>query len=181
MSWLPNEWPKTVVMIERSQMGEKGLEFIPTGTGFITEYGKVNILVTCKHTVFDLAEKKLLTNLFVSFNLRNGSRTRRSFDEMKRDFAVEWLFPEDEQVDLAVMPYLIDEQRDDVRRMGRDLYESIDNLFEGDEIFFLGFPLGIDTGVQNAIRPVVRQGIISLIQQDKNFIIDAHAVIIICN
>lgn len=174
MSWLPNEWPKTVVMIERAHQGEKGREFIPIGTGFITEYGKFNVLVTCKHIVFDLTEKQLLPNLFVSFNLRNGTRARRSFDEMKQNYSMEWLFSEDESVDLALMPYEINEQTDDVRRMGRDLYESIDNLFEGDEIFFLGFPLGIDTGIQNALRPVVRQGIISLIQQDKNFIIDAH-------
>jgi S1-C subfamily serine protease len=106
--------------------------------------------------------------------LRNGRRARRSFDEMKRSHGVEWLVLEDEKLDLAVIPYVIDEKNDEIRRMGRDLYESPDNLFEGDEIFFLGFPLGIDTGIQNALRPIVRAGIISLIQQDKNFIIDAH-------
>src|SRR5688572_2463592 len=122
MSWLPNEWPKTVVMIERAQMGEKGMEFIPFGTGFITEYGKVNLLVTCKHTVFDLQERRPLTNLFVSFNLKNGTRCRRSFDDMKDQFSMDWVFSEDETVDLAIMPYVIDEQTDEVRRMGRDLY-----------------------------------------------------------
>lgn len=172
MSWLPEAWPKTVVMIERSQWGVRGLEFVPVGTGFITEYKNINILVTCKSIVYELEKK--IDNLFVSYNLKNGTRARREIEEIKQAFSVDWQFSEDKNVDLAIIPYVIDENIDDVKRMGRDLYEPIDQLCAGDDIFFLGFPLGIDAGLQTFMRPLVRQGMIALIQADKNFLIDAH-------
>ena len=172
MSWLPQEWLKTVVMIERSQVGDKGIEFIPVGTGFITEYKNINILVTCKSVIYELEKKN--DNIFVSFNLKNGVRARRQIEEIKHNFSVDWLFYDDSNIDIAMIPYSIDENNDDIRRMGRDLYESVSELSEGEEIFFLGFPLGIDPGFQYSMRPLVRQGIVSLIQPDKNFLIEAH-------
>lgn len=174
MSWLQKEWPKTVVLIEQCQSSEKGIEFIPMGAGFITECNNVNILVTCKHVIFDLFQKKFNENLYVSYNLKNGLRGRRKLEDIQKITPIGWVFHENEAVDLAVLPYLIDEVNDDIIRMGRTMYEPMDNLSEGDDVFFLGFPLGLDMGVNSLIRPVVRQGMISLIQPDKNFLIDAN-------
>ena len=172
-SWLPNEWPKTIVLIEQLSKDEEGNNvFMPIGTGFITEYEKFNILVTAKHVVFDKDQKTNVPNLFASFNQKNAVFGHRSVEGMKKHFGIDWSFHSNLDVDLAIIPVLFDPAKDDIKRMSRTLYEGIDVLTEGEEIFFLGFPLGIK--MEKVIKPIVRAGIIALIQENRTFLIDAN-------
>ncbi len=172
-TWLPQEWPKTIVLIEQQKQDEKGSSiFVPFGTGFITEYEDFNILVTCKHVVFDKELKIYIPNLFASFNQKDGTLGRRSIEELKKNLNLNWFFHPNSEIDLAIMPFGIDQEKDDIKRMAKDLYEKVDDLAEGEEIFFLGFPaLGIK--MEKNIKPIVRAGIIAMIQEDKTFLIDA--------
>ena len=173
-SWLPDEWPKTIVLIERLQQDEQGnTVYLTQGTGFITEYDSLNILITCKHVVFNNQQKIFYQNLFVSFNQKDGTLGRRSLEGLKTSPQVEWSFHTNPEIDLAIIPFAIDQQRDDIKRMSKDLFEKIETLTEGEEIFFLGFPaLVLRKG--KSIKPIVRAGIISLINEDKTFLIDAN-------
>jgi hypothetical protein len=173
-SWLPDEWPKTIVLIERKQQDEKGNPvYVTQGTGFITEHESVNILITCKHVVFNIQQKNFYQDLFVSFNQKDGTLGRRSLEEFKKAQQIEWSFHENPDIDLAIIPFMIDTQRDDIKRMGKDLYEKIETLTEGEEIFFLGFP-ALNIKKTKNIKPIVRAGIISLINDDKTFFIEAN-------
>jgi len=173
-SWLHKEWPKTIVLIEQLKQDEKGNNiFVSVGTGFITEHETFNILITCKHVVFDNEQKTFLPNLFASFNQKDGTLGRRSLETLKKELKIDWFFHKEPNVDLAIMPFGIDQEKDDIKRMGKDLYEKVEEIAEGEEIFFLGFPaLGIK--MEKNIRPIVRAGIIALIQDDKTFLIDAN-------
>jgi len=173
-TWLPAEWSKTIVLIEQLKQDEKGENiFVPFGTGFITEYENFNILVTCKHVVFDKEQKNYIPNLYTSFNQKDGTLGRRSLEALKNDLGINWFFHKNPEIDLAIMPFGIDQTKDDIKRMGKDLFEKIDDLAAGEEIFFLGFPaLGIK--MDKNIKPIVRSGIIALIQDDKTFLIDAN-------
>jgi hypothetical protein len=162
------------VLIEQLGQDEKGNNiYVSIGTGFITEHATFNILITCKHVVFDCEQETFLPNLFVSFNQKDGSLGRRSLEKLKQKFNINWFFHKDSKVDLAIMPFGIDPEKDDIKRMGQDLYAKIEEIAEGEDIFFLGFPaLGIK--MEKNIRPIVRAGIIALIQDDNTFLIDAN-------
>lgn len=173
-TWLPTEWPKTIVLIEQLDQDEKGNNiFVSVGTGFITEYENFNILVTCKHVVFDKEQKNYIPNLHASFNQKDGTLGRRSLEALKNELGINWFFHKNPEIDLAIMPFGIDQAKDDIKRMGKNFFEKIDDLAAGEEIFFLGFPaLGIK--MEKNIKPIVRAGIIALIQDDKTFLIDAN-------
>lgn len=173
-TWLPAEWSKTIVLIEQLKQDEKGENiFVSFGTGFITEYENFNILVTCKHVVFDKEQKNYIPNLYTSFNQKDETLGRRSLETLKNDLGINWFFHKNPNIDLAIMPFGINQTKDDIKRMSKDMFEKIDDLAAGEEIFFLGFPaLGIK--MDKNIKPIVRSGIIALIQDDKTFLIDAN-------
>jgi len=173
-SWLPPEWHKTIVHIERLIKDDKGNEvFLPIGTGFITEYENFNILITCKHVIFDLHLNTLIPKVFVSFNQKDGTLGRRSVEELKKAFQIDWQFHQNPGIDLAVIPFAIDFAKDDLKRAGKDLFEDFERLAEGEDIFFLGYP-ALDIRMEKHIKPIVRSGIISLVQPNKTFLIDAN-------
>jgi len=67
----------------------------------------------------------------------------------------------------------LEEQKDDVLTIPENMFLSIDDLSEVCDIFFLAYQPG--TQPQKRISPIIRSGIISLINEDKTFYIDASA------
>ncbi len=173
-TWLPAGWEKTIVHIERLIKDDKGNDiFLPAGTGFVTEFETFNILVTCKHVIYDIHTNKYAPGIFISFNQKDGSLARRSLEDIQKAFQLDWTFHQDPTVDLAVIPFAIDFTRDDIKRAGKDLFEAFERLTEGEDIFFLGYP-ALDIKMEKHIKPIVRSGIISLVMTNKTFLIDAN-------
>jgi hypothetical protein len=169
--WLPEQWPKTVVSFDKPYKDEKGkLSFDVIGTGFMIQYKDLTCLVTARHVVVD-DSGGLSKNTFVAFNLITGLVARVLLDDFEKiDSNWKWIFHPRKEVDLAILPFAVAKEMD-LKSIGQDLFEKFQDIVEGDEIFFLGFPLGIMS--EKKVSPLVRGGIVSLKREDQTFLIDA--------
>lgn len=169
--WLPEQWPKTVVSFEKQGKDEEGvLRFNVIGTGLLFHYKEMPCLVTAKHVVIDDSDE-LAKNTFVSINLTGGSVAHIPLDDFEKihpDW--KWQFHSKKDVDLAIVPFGVAKEMD-IRTVGHDLFERFEDVLEGDEIFFLGFPLGITS--EKKVAPLVRGGIVSLKSENQTILIDA--------
>jgi len=164
-SWLPNEWPKTTVLIERREIKEEKEEYVPMGTGFLIDYQTKHFLVTCKHVVNSKED-----DLFVCFNLKNGQISRRSILEIKKQHNIDWIFHRNE--DVAMIVFGIDPEHDELKKLPKELFENFNDLEVGDDIFFLGYPMGLRA--LKSASPIVRAGIISLKESNDTLLIDGN-------
>lgn len=143
-------------------------------TGFLVKIQNVYHLVTAKHVVVDTKTGKFVDNgTLAFFNLKDGKIGSRSIDKIKENFALNWIFHENNDVDIAVIPFGLDPQKDNVKTIPDNLFLTADRLFEVYEVFFLSYQPGIQP--QKRISPIIRSGTISLINDDKTFYIDAFA------
>lgn len=55
------------------------------------------------------------SKMLAFFNLRNGQINYRSIDEIKNELKVDWIFHENKTVDIAIIPFCLDPQKDDVQ------------------------------------------------------------------
>jgi len=162
---LPSDWKKTLILIERQV--EQG--FRPIGTGFLIEHQKANVLVTCRHIALDKEGTKI-PNLFFTYNTKAGSLIRRPQSE-QREGGVDWVFHADKDVDIAVTLFRYDSSTEEPMRIGHDLFASISEIDEGEDLLYLGFPLG---HVQaDKVRPIVRSGTVALVLPNGNYLMDA--------
>ncbi|MBL7148353.1 MAG: trypsin-like peptidase domain-containing protein [Nanoarchaeota archaeon] len=164
-SWLPDEWPKTTVLIERREIKEEKEEFIPTGTGFLIDYQTKHFLVTCRHVVNSKED-----DLYACFNLKNGQIARRSILQIKKQHNIDWIFHRSE--DVAIIVFGIDETNDELKKLPKELFENFNDLEVGDDIFFLGYPMGLRA--LKSASPIVRAGIISLKEDNDTLLIDGN-------
>lgn len=167
-SWLPKQWSKCIVMIERvleEEASKEKRELNPVGTGFVIDYKRLNILVTCRH----IAE---LENISITSNTQQPQQlvTKEVSELHKANLS--FVFHPDSNVDLAVIPFPFRKGEEDILKIPTSLFEDFKDISEGDDVFFLGFPLGITT--QRRITPLVRSGIVSLKKEDYSFLIDAN-------
>jgi hypothetical protein len=171
MHGLIDQIKKTVVFLGKTaQKGE--IQFY--ATAFLVHIQNIIHLATAKHIVVDSRTGKFIdTGMLAFFNLKDGKIGLRSIDEIKRNFGVEWIFHENKDVDIAIIPFGLDPQRDDVKTIPDNLFLTTDRLFELYDVFFLSYQPGIQP--QKRISPVIRNGTISLINDDKTFYIDASA------
>ncbi len=138
--WLPEQWPKTVVSFEQQVNDENNKSgYRPVGTGFVFEYKNLNCLVTAGHVIFD-DDGNERKDVFLAHNLKSGDIGVVALEKIK-EFppSVKWHRHPTTQADLAVIPFPYNTQEDDILRFSRDLFESFDNLIEGDEVFSLAF------------------------------------------
>jgi len=162
---------KTIVFLGKStQKGE--IQFY--ATGFLVEIQNIFHLVTAKHVVVDPRTDNFIdSGMLALFNLKDGNIGSRSIDEIKKNFAVNWIFHESKDVDIAIIPFGLDPQKDDVKTIRNSMFLDTERLFELYDVFFLSYQPGIQS--QKRILPVIRNGTISLINDDKTFYIDAFA------
>lgn len=169
MAWLPEEWKKLTISIEELTDGEEGKqEYNPVGTAFLIDYDNFNILITCRHII----EGSDFNRLFLSFNTHDHQIHRIPFTQLSNN-VVDWIIDTRPEIDIALIPVPIDFEKWDVRKLPLSMFATYDELFEGDELFFLGFPLGIKS-LSGGIHPLVRQGIIAFKHENGPFLIDAH-------
>jgi len=160
-SLLPEDLLKTTVLI-----GVQKEEFQPVGTGFLLAFQNKILLLTCKH----VAEKDD-GNFTVVFNLKNGERKSRSLKELKEKYNFDWKFHKTE--DIAAIIFAIDTNQDDLLLIPDTFIERYENIEIGDDVFFLGYPMGITS--QDSAYPLARSGIISTKFGQGVILIDGNA------
>jgi len=168
---LVDEIRKTVVFIGKVDKEEKPFYY---ATGFLVRIQSVYHLLTAKHVVTNMETGKLRDDeMFVFFNSKDGGITSRSIENMKQTHKVNWIFHKNAEVDIAIIPFGINLQKDDVKVISDELFLPPDRIFELYDVFFLSYQPGIESKIN--ISPVIRSGIISMINNDKSFYIDASA------
>jgi len=168
---LVDEIKKTVVFL-----GEIDKEGKPRfyATGFLVSVQNIYHLLTAKHVVADMETGKLQDDgMLIFFNSKDGRIDARSMENIKQEFNVDWIFHENAEVDVAIIPFGLDPQKDNVKVVPDNLFLLSDRIFELYDVFFLSYQPGIEP--QKKISPVIRGGIISIINDDKSFYIDAFA------
>lgn len=171
MRGLIDEIKKTIVFLGKAT-AEGKIQFY--ATGFLVSIQSIFHLVTAKHVLIDPQTGKFTdSGMLAFFNSRDGKIGSRSIDELKGHLAVDWIFHENRDVDIATIPFGLDPQKDDVKTIPENLFLSTDRLFELYDVFFLSYQPGIQP--QKRISPVIRSGTISLINDDQTFYIDASA------
>ncbi len=166
--WLPPEWSKAILPIAIRVDTDK---YTPIGTSFLISFGGLglNCLITAKHVVFDEHAQRR-TGLFMLNNVLSGGMIAKSFDALF-DQGVQWIPHPEKDIAATVCPMV--QSRDDFRGFTEGLFEDFGNVREGDDIFFLGFPLRIVT--PSRITPMVRGGMVALKHENDTFLIEANA------
>jgi hypothetical protein len=164
---LDPSWKKAIVLFEIKQ----DTNYYPIGSGLVVFYNNFNFIVTNAH----IAKK---TELFLRFNLKSNPNQslRVSINKMIKSSNGPWYFAP--HSDVAVIPLStypeIQNKIDsiDIKPMGVSIFKTWDYLNEGDDIYILGFPIGL--GTEQHYSPVYRSGIISLKENKNEFLIDAN-------
>jgi hypothetical protein len=142
-------------------------------TGSLVKVQNISYLITAKHVVVDRETGDFKDDkILVFFNSKDGTISSRSIENIKQRYNVDWIFHTNPEVDVAIIPFAFDTQ-DDVLTIPDNLFLLSNNIFELYDIFFLSYQPGI--GPKIKISPVFRSGIISIINDDKSFYIDAFA------
>ncbi|MFH0828241.1 MAG: serine protease [Candidatus Omnitrophota bacterium] len=144
------------------------------GTGFLTKVQGIVYLITAKHVIKDKRTDGLKSGeLFIFFNSKNGTLSLRSLTRFKEEYNVDWLFHQNPEVDIAMIPFGVDLATDDVRVLSEGLFYPSKEITELFEVFFLSYQPGIEA--LKKISPIVRGGMVSIINEDKTFYIDGFA------
>lgn len=176
---------KAVTLIERQITKNK---FQPLATGFLVGFlvqGDPDptkrtyriFLLTNRH-VFDGFDK-----LWVRFDKKDGKGTTRFPIQLKVDSEIKWLAHKNINVDVAMMtinPQFLNDNGVDWLFINEEIIAYPEKFSEigielGDEVFLIGFPLGLSGKVQN--YALVRGGTIARIDEEiiksaKSFLID---------
>lgn len=141
-------------------------------TGFLVSIDSVDHLVTAKHVVFDSGRDEFIdTNMVVLLNTTDRTINARHIDGIKRVLSCNWIFHPNRDVDVAIIPFGIQEGNDDIKVIPRDYFLPADELFENLDVFFLSYQPGIEP--KEKILPILRRGAISVMNEDTTFFIDA--------
>jgi len=169
--WLPEDFLKTIVLFRiPNSVGD----MVPHGTGVLLNVENVFVLVTCKHIVIDSTTNKKILGLEAVVNKVDGTRSIKNIDSIHSKFSLKWFFHRDPKVDLAVSPIAIEEGIDDIKLFPKKDIQKSENIFTGDDVFFLGFPLGLGVDNVDKISPLVRGGIVSQKNRNSTYLIDAN-------
>ncbi len=143
-------------------------------TGSLIEVQNITYLITAKHVVVDRETGDFKDDkMLVFFNSKDGIISSRSIENIKQCYNVGWIFHTNPEVDVAIIPFPVDAHKDDVLTIPGNLFLLSNNIFELYDIFFLSYQPGIEPKIK--ISPVFRSGIISMINDDKSFYVDASA------
>ena len=131
-------------------------------------------IVTAKHVIFDGKNNKISDqDLFVFYNLKDGSMKSVPISRSKKKINVDWVFHKNAQVDIALIPIPLDMDKDDIRIIPDSAFLSPDKILETYDVFFLSFQPGTENVTR--ISPIIRKGMISRLNTDGTFFIDGFA------
>lgn len=158
----------------------KKIQFL--ATGFLVSVQGICHLVTAKHVVNQfivpeskdgkVAQRFNDDGMFIFYNRKDGKVGFRSIGYVKKIHSVNWIFHDDDKVDLAMIPFGISKE-DDIRTMPDIMFLDTSKLQELYDVFFIAYQPGAQ--LQKRIAPIMRTGMISSINDDKTFYIDGFA------
>ena len=122
------------------------------GTGFLINKDGICHLVTAKHVVNHDGQDKLC----VFFNADQGIKYN-NIKQIKDRFACEFIYHKNEQVDLAVMPFPINEKTDFVKVVPPTLFSNDQEIYEMLDVIYCSFQQGIN--IDTKIKPIMRSGL----------------------
>ena len=104
-------------------------------------------------------------NVFINSDTAGGINNIPITD-VKKKFSVDWVFHDDDEVDIAIIPFAAS-QKDKLLRIPMNLFLTSDNLNELLGVYYISYQPGIQ--LEHKINPIVRDGTISIIHEDKTF------------
>jgi hypothetical protein len=165
---------KSVVFIGTLKMGSippLKVESDYFGTGFLISYEQIFYLVTAKHVIeeFKKAGGKD-AQIFIFLNGLDGKIREQALAEIKSALGVEWTLGKDS--DLAVIPFGM--RKDfDIKVVPENMFLESSQLLELQDLFFISFQPGINAS--DSITPITRRGMVSVLNRDGTFYMDAFA------
>jgi hypothetical protein len=141
------------------------------GTGFLTSVDKIFYLFTAKHVVegFRSGGGKD-EQMFIFLNGQDGKLRVRPVADIKKVTGADWVFGKTS--DIAVLPF-VRAPDFDLKTGGQNMFLELPQLPELQDLFFISFQPGIED--PNAITPIMRRGMVSIINSDQTFYMDAFA------
>ncbi|MGB7953315.1 MAG: hypothetical protein WCF23_04985 [Candidatus Nitrosopolaris sp.] len=93
--------------------------------------------MTAKHVVVDpVTDKPRDNNMLIFLNTKSGKPQARSLDHIKKDLSFKWIFHQEKQVDVAIIPFPVDPENDDIKTIPNSIFLSSDQLYEVYYVFF---------------------------------------------
>jgi len=132
------------------------------GTGFLIDVEGITYLVTAKHVI-----KNSVENLCVFFNLIGGGIGEHNLNDMKKKLNIDWILHKNNDIDIALIPYLI-EDFDDSAKIDKSYFKETKDLTELTDIFYLSYQPGLSK--ETKILPIVRKGTICFINKEEGII-----------
>lgn len=174
------DFKKTIVFIGywKTTQGEVKEELI--GTAFLVQIEGVFCLVTAKHVIAEIDDKGNVLqerqNLLVFNNLIKKEKGIRfvSLDIRKKD-GFNWFFHDNSLIDLAIMPFPLNIQEDDVKVCPDTNFLSLERICETNDVFFLSYQPGVTMLSDGEVLPLIRKGAVARKNNNKSFLIDGAA------
>lgn len=170
MKELINQTRKTIAFLGKP----KGDDLTFYATGFFVNVEDILHLVTAKHVIYDSKTQKLTDEeMQVVVTAKEGSGVggvRHSIKLSKEKFETEWIFHQNENVDIAIIPSGIDKEKSIYKTIPVNFFVEPNKLLETYGVFFLSYQPGIPI---SKVTPIVRSGTISLINENNTIYIDA--------
>lgn len=148
MTWIPSDLKKTILMI-----GEGEPRVTPKGSGALVRHKNKIYAITAKHVVQNISNPMLL------FNSKSEGILRLPTHDLTERLGVEWVNHSDVNIDLSIIPFALTENHD-ILVLDSGSFQSFNNINDGDEIFFMGFPFGLT--LSERITPLIRLGCVAL-------------------
>lgn len=173
---------KTVIFIGRFEKNIEGKQIsVLSGTGLLLNIDGIFHLITAKHVVCEVDSKgKVIRELENLWFFCNGKEVNKnviasSLINLKKN-GLRWYFHESENVDLAIIPFLINIKISDIKTYPNNQFLNISDIYETNEVFYISYQPGISNIEKDScISPIVRKGIISRINKDETIYLDGFA------
>lgn len=177
MSWVENirTMKKTIVFLGNDN--DKGQPEFHASASIIQVNGVLHLL-TARHVVSEFKDGrvtgKLIDDALIAyFNKKDGTIGKRRITDLKKKFGVAWVFHPNMSVDLALIPFSIDENNDDFLAIPDTYFLGMEGLSELMNVFFVSFQPGV--GKADHVRPLYRPGTVAITFPDKTYYIDGAA------
>lgn len=165
---------KSVVFIgalKPKENSKNEYERVYFGTGFILQIDQIFYLVTAKHVVEGFrSEGGRDDQLFTFLNGSDGKIREQSLGQLQRMLGIKWIMGK--ASDITILPFGI-QQDFDVKVIPENMFLESSQFLELQDLFFISFQPGIHT--TDMITPVTRRGMVSVLNPDMTFYMDAFA------
>lgn len=174
---MPAPIPSEVKSVVAFIFIEKEGKLIPNGTAFFVGVKKPSepnvfsvYLVTAKHVLYKPNTSEFLDKVFIRLNKKVGGSEISLIPIKAEDDNKTVFFHSDTSVDIAVIPFLPDQEKIDFKFLTDDMITTKDafkalKIREGSDVFFTGLFTPYPGSLKN--HPIVRFGRVALMTDEK--------------